>query len=119
MHFLKSMEALKMTHFCAKYNLPQYIICKRIKEYDHIYIDGKVKPRIFDNDKNARLARKHSQNPAHRPRKPLLEFSEYLKKYNIDEDRIKVRWKCIQKIEVEGKIFISDVRNNLRHCGLL
>jgi hypothetical protein len=113
------MEALKMTQFCAKYNLPQYIICKRIKEYDHIYIEGKVKPRVFDNEKNAKLAKKHSHNPAHRPRKPVLEFSEYLKKYNIDEATIKIRWKCIQKVEVDGIIFIADVRNNLRHCGLL
>lgn len=113
------MEALLMKHFCEKYGLGQYSLCRKIKEYDIIWVEGRAKPRIVENEKNIELARVHSLLPACRPRKPILEISEFCAKYAIDEETLKKRWKCLQKEERDGKIYISETRNNLKHCKLL
>lgn len=113
------MEALLMRHFCQKYKLGQHTLSKRLKEYDIVWIEGKVKPRILENDKNIKLAKLHAKLPAHRPRCPLIEKSEFMNKYQLEEERLRKRWRCLQKLEVGGKTYIAETRTNLRHCKVL
>lgn len=113
------MEALVMRHFCQKYKLGQHTLSKRLKEYDIAWVDGKAKPRIVENEKNIKLAEFHSSLPPHRPSNPVLEFSEFIAKYNLDESKVLKRWKCLQKVERDGKTFISETRTNLKHCKLI
>lgn len=113
------MEALLMRHFCHKYKLGQHTLSKRLKEYDIVWVDGKAKPRIVENEKNIKLAKLHSKIPAHRPRLPIIEKEAFMSKYNIEESKLRKRWKCLQKIEIEGKTYISETRTNLRHCKLI
>ena len=108
-----------MRHFCQKYKLGQHTLSKRLKEYDIVWIEGKLKPRVLENDKNIRLAKLHSKLPAHRPRSPIIEKSEFMEKYNLEEARLRKRWRCLQKLEIDGKIYISETRTNLKHCKLL
>jgi hypothetical protein len=108
-----------MRHFSRKYGIGTHTITRRIKEYDTVWVDGAAKPRLIDNDRNRQLAMKHKQIRRARPIKPLLTIDEFCAKYQIDKSRLLKRWKCIQKFEQDGVWFISDIRNNLRHCGLL
>jgi len=104
------METLMMRHFSRKYGIGTHTITRRIKEYDTVWVDGAAKPRLIDNDRNRQLAMKHKQIRRARPIKPLLTIDEFCAKYQIDKS---------QKFEQDGVWFISDIRNNLRHCGLL
>jgi heat shock protein HspQ len=108
-----------MRHFSQKYGIGQHTITRRLSEYDTVYVDGAVKPRLLDNEKNRNLVSRHKQNPKHRPFHQMLAMDEFCKKYDVEEWQLLKRWKCIQKQEVDGVWFISDIRNNLRHCGIL
>jgi len=113
------METLLMRHFSQKYGIGQHTITRRLSEYDTVYVEGAAKPRIVDNEKNQTLVSRHKLNPKHRPFHPILPMDEFCKKYEIEPERLLRRWTCIQKKEIDGVWFISDIRNNLRHCGLL
>ena len=113
------MNYLPMTDFCAKYGIKQYTLCRRISEYQTGYVGGRKKPQIAENDYNIALARIHSAIKAHRPQKANLLVDDYIKKYNIDPARLKARWKSIQKVKIDDQIYIADIRNNLRHFGLI
>lgn len=108
-----------MRQFCLKFGLPQYLMSKKIQEYDTIMVNGYSKPRIIVNEKNIELAKFHSRIPPHRPRNPLLTIDEFIAKYKISESQLRRRWKCIQKFEFNGQIYISEIRNNLRHAGII
>ena len=112
-------ELLLMRHFCEKYGVKQYTVCKRIAEYQTQFVDGYAKPRIIDNQHNRELAEKHRRMRPNRPLKGQLPIDQFCEKYGIERTRIELRYRSLEKVFAGDTVLIKETRANLRHCKLI
>jgi hypothetical protein len=112
-------EKLKMIWFCDKYGLALHKLHRHLGRFQTVEVQGYKKPWIIDNEHNKLEAQKLIFSRQTKPKKNRLPLKEFCQKYNIDPARLKNRWKCILKEEMDGEIFIAETRNNLRHIGII
>lgn len=112
------MEKMKMVWFCDKYGLPLYRLNRHIKKFQLVDEPGYKKPWILDNDHNRQMAYQ-LLDLKHKPKLPRLTMEQFCQKYKVDESRLKARWTCIVKEQVDGITYIAETRNNLRHAGII
>jgi hypothetical protein len=112
--------SLKMYHYSKKYGVPAYKLTRHLHEFETIMVDGFVKPWIIDNDVNRRLAISLIlHNGATRPKHPRLTIEQFMEKYGVGIDKLKSRWKSLQKEESNGVVLIADIANNRKHIGVI
>ena len=112
-------ELMLMSHYGKKYKIGQYTICREIDMFQTRYVDGAVKPRIIDNEENRKLVELLKKRTPSRPHNSILSIREFCDKYSLHPEALTRRYKSIQKVDIDGEIFIRDIRANLKHCGLL
>jgi len=110
---------LKMVWFSDKYGLPLHKLSRYLDKFETVQVEGYARPWIVESPANIELAKFLIADRARKPKKARLTADEFCKKYEIDMERLKIRWTCLLKEEVDGKVYIAETRNNLRHAGVL
>jgi hypothetical protein len=113
------MGNLKMIDFCRKYNLAPYKLHRHLSEFTTINLPGWAKPHIIDNEDNAKLALYYSLNRSTRPKLPRLPVEDFMIKYNVRLCDLQKKWKYLKLEEVNGVIYVPEVKNNLRFLGII
>lgn len=113
------MKSLRMSEFAKKYDLKTYTLSRRISEYQTVQDECCVKLRILDNAFNKKVAMRHRNQPANRPRLATMPIDLFLKNYGVSDQAFQRRYRSIEKVEIDGQLYVKLTRANLRHCGVL
>lgn len=112
-------ELMVMRHYCRKYGINQWSINRNLQRYQTAYVDGAVKPRIIDNEHNRLITEELRKRPANRPQNPALLPDEFIKRFGIDPDLFRRRYRSLEKRIVGDAVLIQVSANNKRHCKLI
>lgn len=109
-------KALKMYHYSKKYGVPPYKLTRHLHLFETIVVDDYVKPWIIDNESNRKIANRLAlESTTTRPKLPRIPVDEFMQKYNVSMDKLKSRWKSLNKEVSNGEVLIADIANNRKH----